>query len=192
KDIYFEKNSNPHRAYVISKKGLDFIAKHLPCDIQENRYVSDSIEHDLVLSEINFTIEKLSMIHEIWTEAELQSYGEAFKNVSLLPFVELRSDRACLVEGKKGKRYLALEYERSLKSYSRNKRKLESYYLQSGIPAVLYVCETDSILKSLMRIDESLCKERPSKMYFCLLENVRKSPEKILFQRFDGRKLIFK
>lgn len=192
KSIYFEQNKRPHRAYNIENKGLDLITHCLPYQIHEKQYVSDSIEHDLVLSEINFHMEKLSMIKEVWTEAELQSYKEAFHSQSLLPFVDLMSDRACLVDGKNGARYLALEYERTLKKYSRNRNKLDSYYQHSTIPAVLYVCETSGIMKSLMQVDENLCKDRISKMYFCLMDDVRKSPEKIIFQRYDDRQLIFR
>lgn len=192
KSIYIEKNRSSNRAYVIGKKGLDFISTYLPCEIHEQRYKSDSLEHDLNLSEINFTFEKLSMVHEVWTEAELQSYGVAFKNQSLLPFLEIRSDRVLLVDGKKGARYLALEYERTLKSYARNRAKFENYYLHSSIPAVLYICESNAILRSLMRVDENLCQKRTSKMYFCLIEDVRESPQKLTFQRFDGRHLVFK
>lgn len=192
KSIYFEKNGNSHRAYTIDKKGVIFISNYLPCEIQENRYKSDALEHDMALSEINFIFENLSMVYDVKTESELQSFGETIDDDGLLPFFEMRSDRAILVDGKNGRKYLALEYERTLKSYSRNRSKFEKYYLQSNIPAVLYICETDTILKSLIQIDENLCKERASKMYFCTMDNIRNYAEGITFQRFDGRQLVFK
>jgi len=178
-------------AYSLLPKGIKAIQPYLPCVVDSQRYHSDSIEHDLVLGSITHIFNKLSVVKQIQTESELLSCSRLMEDDELLPFVNLRSDRACLIEGANRTQYLALEYEKTLKFRERNVSKLEQYYLQTSIPAVLYVCETTSIMKSLMQIDSDLCRNRKSKLYFCLREHVQSNPEEITFTRFDKKTLTF-
>lgn len=190
KECYFIGRKS-HVAYSITALGVNLIQPYLLNVVDSQRYNTDSLEHDLALGDITHYFSKLSIVKEVHSESELLSCSQFMENDKLLPFIELRSDRACLIKSAEGLDFLALEYERTIKSKERNRSKLESYYLQSSIPAVLYVCETDILMKSLMKIDSELCANRSSKLYFCVREDVHEGLKKITFTSFDKQTLSF-
>ena len=87
---------------------------------------------------------------------------------------------------------MALEYKRVLKERNRNVRKFEDYYDQDKISGVLYLCESNPMMESLMQIDKNVCPLENSKMYFCNVADVKNQSNQLTFKRFHGHKLTFK
>ena len=79
-----------------------------------------------------------------------------------------------------------------LKGRNRNVIKFEDYYGQDKIPEVLYLCESNPMMESLMQIDKYVCPLENSKMYFCNVADVKNQSNQITFKRFHGHKLTFK
>ena len=106
--------------------------------------------------------------------------------------MDLRSDLILKVKSDSGDILLPLEYERVLKEYSRNVKKFEECYNTNAVVGVLYICENNSMIQALMKVDEYVCPSEESKMYFCNINQVKNQSNQITFKRFDGHKLTFK
>ena len=183
--VSFSKDNRICRAYKITPKGVKFISPYLNYEINHKFYTSDSIEHDLALFDITKVFSNFKMISKIYTESELLSCSEFFKMDNLRPFVDLRSDRVFILGSKESEFFISVEFERVLKSKERYVEKFEDYYKSSSVDAVFYICEDQSMLKSLMSIDKIICKEQESKLYFCTLEDVFKSLGSVNFTKHN-------
>ena len=146
----------------------------------------------MALVEIDRVISHCIDVKEIISESELQSCSGYERDRDLLPFVRLRADRALSVESKSGLQYISLEYERFVKSKQRIESKLRDYYQRKRIPAVLYVCESQKVMRALAKVDSEISKESGSKLFFSLFSSVIKSDEKVTFSKTDGKKINFK
>ena len=178
--------------YSITHKGLDLISSILESKIDSNNYKSQAILHDLKIFDISECFEKFKQVQKIYYESELQSSFNYLDNENLSPFVDLRSDLVLKVEFASGDGFLPLEYERTLKEYSRNVKKFEEYYSSDAVVGVLYLCENDSIIKNLMKVDEYVCQSEESKMYFCNINQVKNESDQITFKGVNGHTLVFK
>lgn len=187
-----EVNGNLRFVYGLSRPGLDLIRCDLPYEVNKNQFVSDSIEHDLVLAEISKVFEQFKIVSQIFTEAELISVSEFLERPRFRPFVSLRSDRLLVLRNDSSASYVALEYERVQKSSVRLKQKFEDYYLNRGVSAVLYVCENQQMIKSMMKIDKELSQKNKSKIYFCSLSEIKSSSQELIFCNSEDGKLTFR
>lgn len=178
--------------FNVSGHGIKAIDEFLDHDINSKNYTSDSIQHDLVLTDITKRFEKMSVVLEVLTESQLQSCSAYMDDSSLLPFIDLRSDRVCVIKGETKNSYAAIEYERSLKENSRNKSKIDAYYNNYSVPAVFYICQSRSLLNSLKKIDKERSEKEESKLYFCEVADVQSSSSEITFTRHDGEQLTFR
>ena len=109
--------------------------------------------------------EKFEQVKRIYHESELQSSFDYLDNDNLSPLVDLRSDLILKVKSDSGDILLPLEYERVLKEYSRNVKNFEEYYSNHAVLGVLYLCESDSMIRSLMEVDKYVCQSEDSKIY---------------------------
>lgn len=99
-------------AYGITEKGTKHIlTESLHYDIKKKHYISDSIQHDLALSDITDIFSGFNIVQEIFTESELSSCPGFIKDSQLRPFVLLRSDRVLVLKSESNLYYVPLEYE---------------------------------------------------------------------------------
>lgn len=178
--------------YRLANKGVEIVQKSYPHKITKNYYISDSIEHDLILSEITEVISGFRMVSQVITESELLSCHDYFEDFKTRPFVLLRSDRLLVIKAEDKDFYVSLEYENSLKSNDRNQKKIEDYYRNRNVDAVFYVCRDSKIMKALMELDQSSKGEKSSKFYFCLLKDVQSSKGELTFKKSDHAYLTLK
>ena len=178
--------------YSITPKGLELISNILESKVDSNNYKSQAILHDLKIFDITECFEKFEQVKKIYYESELQSSFNYLDNENLSPLVDLRSDLVLKVKAASGDIFLPLEYERMLKEYSRNVKKFEEYYNTDAVVGVLYLCENDSMIQALMKVDEYVCPSEESKMYFCNINQVKNQSDQITFKRVDGYTLVFK
>ena len=178
--------------YGLTKKGAELIQDKLPHKMTKHHYVSDSIEHDLTLGEIVEALSQFKMVSQIATESELLSCYGFFDDPQTRPFVLLKSDALIFLRPKEETFYVALEYERSLKGPSRYQEKIREYYNHDEVDAVLYVCETEEILKTVMDLEKTISQNQESKFYFSLRENIQNPERKVTFKTNDNDILTFR
>lgn len=192
KKSIFLNNSN-QTYFEISPKGIDFIKHQLGGDVAFKNYKSDSLIHDLHLVDISNVFQSFSCVSNVFYESEIRSYSHESLDDELSSFLALRSDRVLelKVTGSEGV-LVALEYERTLKRFHRLVQKLKDYYLHEDIPAVFYICENKKNIKELIKADEKACDGERSKVYFCELEDVKRSHERVAFINKENKKMVFK
>ena len=179
-------------AFSLTPLGVKEIDRLLDYEVTHRYYISDSVDHDLDLVEIDDVVKRFNAVQKVLSESELQSCTNYTKIRDLVPFVKLRSDRVLSVESDNGLEYVALEYERSVKSQKRNIGKLQDYYSKARIPAVFYVCKDHSVARALSKVDAEITKDRKSKVYFSTLSELQEATAKVTFQRHDGYTIDFK
>ena len=150
-------NKKRRNIYSITPKNLELISTILESKIDSNNYKSQAIYH----------------------ESELQSSFDYLDNDNLSPLVDLRSDLILKVKSGSGDILLPLEYERVLKEYSRNVKNFEEYYSNHAVLEVLYLCESDSMIRSLMEVDKYVCQSEDSKIYFSHINQVKSQSNEI-------------
>ena len=149
-------------------------------------YKSDSIIHDLNLNNIIFSLKKFDLVQRIFSENSLQCYEELKEDDELRAFSELRSDGVIEFKPKDETVYCALEYDRHPKSPQRYKKKLRDYYDAESIEGIFYICENKKIQSMLLKIDEAVCSEKKSKIYFCLAKEVLNHSGKVTLKNYQN------
>lgn len=188
---FYQQNSRSKAAYGISNKGVEFLKHDLPYEVTSRYYVSDSILHDLTLFDVANVFSGFSQVSKVYTESELSSMAEFASRQSFRSFIEMRSDRMLVIGEGARSSYVALEYERSRKSNDRVAKKFGEYYRHHSIEAVLYVCETASMAKFLMKKDSEIEPKTKSKIYFCSLDEVLSGSTSVIFRNHEGSTLKF-
>jgi len=183
-------NGKNRSLFEITDLGIKTIQSQLSGEVRLKNYKSDSVDHDLELVDIAKRLMSMNLVKKIHYESELRSYSEDSLETEFLPFRSLNSDLAIKLDGEDSDELVAFEYERTSKSKKRNNQKLEDYYLSTSIKAVFYICESRSVMASLIASDKSVSgRFGYSKMYFCLREEFKKQNKQIVFERFDGEKI---
>lgn len=178
--------------YSITEKGVELIKHDLYYEVENKNYKSDSVRHDIELVNISERLKETETVKYLVYESELLSSPYDHLDEALYAYYNLQTDLVLKIQQKEGfKGYVALEYERSLKVKRRNIKKLSDYYRYDQIKGVFYICENESIKKSLMKVDEEECANDKSKIYFCTLEEFKKSKNMIVFVNCKGKKIGF-
>lgn len=185
----FFVNRKRYICYEISAEGVKVIQHRLNHQVNLKNYKSDSIEHDMDLFDITKHIKDFNAIKQVFTESELQSCSKYLDNKDLRSFVHLRSDRVLGVSVNSKIRYFAFEFERFLKSSDRNIAKFKDYYDHRDIPVALYVCQSDGMAKSLMKIDKEVREDYKPKFYFINVEKFKSKSKELTFHNSDGEVL---
>jgi len=175
--------------FFITKKGIEAIQEELAGEVAKVGYKSDSLFHDLNLTALSLKLERYSIVNQVYYESELQSFTQSALSENLLPFVHLRSDRVVEVKAQGKTVLIPLEYERTLKLKSRIKAKLTEYYKYDNVLAAMYVCGNESMVNSIMKIDEDISYNTNSKLYFATLKDVLSEDKKVTFSNCNNEKL---
>jgi hypothetical protein len=192
KKSFIDTDKKTIQVFSLTEKGLTKVRPYLSYEIKGKSYRSDSKLHDCTLVYIRKRFEEMAMTKSYYTENVLQSSLDYKEDKYLLPFIKLNSDALVQLETKLGTVNLAVEYEASLKSYRRYKKKFDEYYSSRDIEGVLYICSKKCILETLKKVDRDVSKRHQCepKMYFTLLENILEPKEEVVFRNID--QFIFK
>jgi hypothetical protein len=152
--------------------------------------LSEIPEHDLALVDIRQALRKRMTVKNIYTENVLRSHYEYAESEEFRDLVELRSDAVIELLLQEHRFIVPLEYEATLKAEVRNHKKLLDYYMKHSGKAVLFICGSDTILKSLCETDQKVCQGFTPKMYFARLFDVLNSSEKLTFLSSNREKRI--
>lgn len=187
---YYER-SKLRFVFTITEKSSRLIIGPDCSQVDIPTYRSYALEHDIALAEIRMRFDSLGMIKAFVPENRIQHDSEFLESVELKTYVGLRSDALMKVRFvDRRELWIPLEYEASLKSRERSYEKLLSYYTKSEAPAVLFVSRNSPIQRRMKEMDQEICKDFKSKVYFALFDDVVSTKENVTFTKTNGKKLI--
>lgn len=158
--------------------------------IVRNQFKSNYPEHDLKLERILHQMESFRMIKEFILENELLGFEKFSTDPGLKEFVGLRPDAVLRLKIREHSFLVAFEYELNSKSSGRWKDKLLDYYAAGTIDAVLYICESTSMVNKMTAIDQEISRNSQSKIYFCDKSSICNGQGKIRFKNSFGGEFL--
>ncbi len=186
--VYGKNFPDRSRTYSLTPKGLKIVKSNLKDVINQERFKSDSVNHDLHLVDIRNFFKNKQMIKEYYTENQIQTYVD-FQNLpKLVPFKELRVDALIGVqETGKQKLYIPLEYEAQSKSVTWYQTRMGKIYHSKLIPFVFYICATTQVEDKLKKAESHFVKDGPKRIFYITLEKLLKTTQSVTFLTQDGR-----
>lgn len=175
-------------AYSITDKSLKVLEQNFDWNIVRREMASDHLLHDLSLNHIVDRLKKSKGLEDLKTENELQCLDLGQFDRHLVPFRRLNSDVYLCIQSNNDLYRFSIEYERSPKTKRRWEEYLLNYHLEEDIGAVLYICESPVILKTLSGLDKKLCETYSGKIYFTTLKDFFEKTEFAIFNNIFGHK----
>jgi len=130
-------------------------------EVDAPHFKSESLEHDIRMSEVFMRLEKLKCFRSFFTENLLQSSSALAEDPRFRDLAKIQADGALSVEDATGNlRIYGVEFELSKKSPEGYRQKLIDYHLAKGIDGVLYVSPSRQIHTLLARTEEEIGKDR--------------------------------
>ena len=162
--------------YQLSPKGFQYLKSFNEFEEVFKSERSEAIEHDISLVVVRGIISAKKKVIKFFTENMLQCNSYFIESDIFKKFIRLQSDAVCEAKFSKANHLLAIEYESSIKSKKRYEDKISDYY-NVDIQAVIYICESQRLLEKIMEIDKIVSKRKKvdSKLYFCLMNDLKKS-----------------
>ena len=134
---------------------------------------SDKVDHDLDLVDIRYCFNQSKLVTQILTENDLQTWPEYYQRDEIRAFVKINSDSAINVQFSNGSFWMALEYESTAKNKSRYASLFQNYYAYEEVTAVIYVCQSKSILNKLMKEEKDFIGDNRRKFFYKTLEDLK-------------------
>ncbi len=168
--------------YQLAPRGFKYLKAFKDFEDISKSEKSEFIEHDISLVEIRKIISSKKKVVKFFTENMINCNSSYVENDFFKKFIRLKSDAVCEAKFSKGNHLLAIEYEHAIKTNKRYEEKISDYY-NSDIKAVIYICESQYLLEKLMEIDKTVAKRKrvESKLFFCLMNDLKKSSNEHTF-----------
>ena len=146
-----ERHPNPiaEDCYVLSRVGRVLLAKH-GLHFVGSPYVSQ-IAHDEIVIRSLLTLSREGIAHQCLFESEMKCHQMRQHQINSSPRDQKYPDAVMNIRALGRDRLCAVEYERTRKSPQRYKDILWLYSRIEAFWLVLFVCETDTILKAIKR-----------------------------------------
>lgn len=184
-------DARPFSAYFLTSKGFKELALQYPLGLEEIQLKSNSLQHDLVLTDLCLLFSQVRECNYFVSENIIRSklLEEEVKEMAI--FRSARSDSAVLMTVNGQKVWLALEYERSRKSFERYKQRLKSWYQTENLPGVLVVTEDESLAEIMAQIDSKTIPHLPRKVLFLPRNQINLQSKKLHFMNSKKEFLTF-
>lgn len=144
---------------------------------------SNSPEHDLTLTDIRIQFSKSPRCLLYFSENIILSklYESEIPEIGKLR--SHRCDATAFVEASvgRGALWVPIEYERPGKSIERLKGKLQNYYSNENIQAVLYICQGQALVQKMKNIDAAIYPNIDRKIYFIELTEFLSATDEVIF-----------
>ena len=177
--------------YGLTNKGLKLITSLIKTPLLKKRLDSDSIEHDLNLVDIRRNLALKNCVKKYFTENQIHNEARFYEDERFIIFNQLRFD--ALVEYSrdfKNKVLIPIQYERMEKSNERYKKILSVFYLESSIPAIIYITDNDKIEKKIKDNERDIePNKKDQKLFYGRLQDLSRNDKLIKFYG-QGNKLI--
>ena len=159
------------KVLCLTKKAFD---KYLSNGLEVRKQLkSDKVDHDLDLVDIRYCFNQSKLVTQILTENDLQTWPEYYQRDEIRAFVKINSDSAINVQFPNGSFWIALEYESTAKNKSRYASLFQNYYAHEEVTAVIYVCQSKSILNKLMKEEKDFIGDNRRKFFYKTLEDLK-------------------
>ena len=153
-----------------------------PFEVDRPHFKSESIEHDVRLTEILLRFEKMKCYRSFLSENLLQSSTGLANDPRLGGLSKIQPDGVLTIVDQKGcQRIYAVELELSRKSLELYRQKFIDYYLARGLDGVLYISSKPDIESAITNIDLEFSQRRESIMRFTAEKNVLGDSPKVIF-----------
>ncbi len=186
RDAYYDEG-RMISLFGLSAKGILQISLD---QIVRNQFKSNYPEHDLKLERILYRLRSFKMIEEVILENELLGFEKFATDPVFKEFVDLRPDAVLRLKIRDHTFLVSFEYELNSKSSTRWKDKFLDYYAAGTVDAVLYVCESISMMNKMILVDRELNQTGKSKIYFCDKASIFNGNDKICFENSSGGEFL--
>lgn len=190
---YFKRGKHCIGVYSVTKKALSF-AFDLDEDLERQELKSSNLEHDFTLVDIARCFKQVACLNFYATENEIESGLVDSENFPVKQCKELHSDAllGLLWNGQ----YLdyAIEFENSVKSYSRYENVLKAYYAYPQVNHVIFITKDRKASKAIMSVDKKILKNLDgeiSKVFVVNINELRSPFQKMRSYNFENEFVEF-
>ena len=155
------------------------------------QFKSGKIGHDLSILTIYRRIIQSSEVSNFLTENVLMSNSAVIRSLDLEEWIRNSPDGILIHESNKGRHFLPLECELSIKAGFRYETKLINYYQSEKVPALIYVCGNAKVKEAICRVEKKYCHQYPPKVFYGLLEDGQRQLGEWTFSNRKGVRLTF-
>lgn len=155
------------------------------------QFKSGKVKHDLGVVRIYRRLIQSPEVTGFLSENLLMSNSAVIRSLDLEEWLRHSPDAILTHESNKGRYFLPLECELSIKAGFRYETKLINYYQSEKVPALIYICGDAKVKETVCRIERKYCRQYPAKVFYGLLEDSRKKVGKWTFINREGVKLTF-
>jgi hypothetical protein len=167
--------------YSLTEKGFLIIKQSLDLEREKSKFKSDSIHHDVGLTELRLMLENFEMIKEYYSENYLQNCFLAHETQALMPYRKINADAALKLSVDKESFFVSFEYERGIKNQDRYASKLMDYYLVKSITAVFYLCSNERIKRMIIQTDKEVNQKYGPKVFALSLSELQEPVSEMSF-----------
>lgn len=177
--------------FFLTKEGFTELKTQSQLDLDELQIKSNTPYHDVILSELRIHFSRLNECHYFVSENIIRSKLLESPIPEMATFRSHRCDSAVYMSVGDDKLWLALEYERTQKSYDRYVQRIKNWYQAENLPGVLLVAEDSSLINLLTQIDQKTLPHLPRKILYLSLSNLRSSNATVQFHNCLKEPLTF-
>ena len=189
--ILYKKEGRNFAAYSLSRKSFHKLLANGECGDARKQFLSNKVNHDLSIVTIYKRFIQSPRIVDFITENVLMSSSSELRSYGIEDWVKNNSDGILIDDTSKGRYFLPLECELSVKKWFRYETKLTRYYQSEKVPAVIYVCKNAQIRDAIIGIDEKYCYAYRPKVFYGLLEQFQNDSEQLTFENRKKGQLKF-
>ena len=174
--------------YTLSKSTLTkyILGKN---DVYANhRCHSDSVTHDLYLTEIRHYFRNCGQVQEYFTENIIQSETAVYANRGVNYYRGLNGDALAIIKVDNQNRTVAIEYEHTIKYSSRYYDYFNQYNNYKHISALLYIVRDKKMLRTIQEEEKKVTKPNNFVVYYAVRDELFENPKELIFTASDGEK----
>ncbi|NRA63395.1 MAG: replication-relaxation family protein [Pseudobacteriovorax sp.] len=174
----------PKRLYSATKKGFGKYVR----DGYERRVQlqSNSIPHDIALGDIRARFLDGGIAKNYIAENELKCWQDFADSPEYFSFVQSPCDGVVEIDFPTGAVSFAVEYEASSKRLSSYTDIFSRYYVNNGIPFVIYIAGKSSVITRMVSHEKRHFSDKEPKIFYVLLEDFMTSNTIELTDRNGG------
>ncbi|MBF0362732.1 MAG: hypothetical protein HQK49_17065 [Oligoflexia bacterium] len=189
---YFTWNGDPYRAFSLTPQGFKTCVKGDDVSHIRKQLRSENVIHDIQLVDIQERFNRLTMVLEYHTENYLRSNCDHARIVLKEYLNNINSDALLKIKFSQSEHYVPLEYEREQKVAKRYENLFLDYYLNSKVPAVLYIAENEKVLKKMVEVATNVSSGFPPKIFFIPYDKLMANDQSVTFINHLGHQMQLK
>lgn len=183
---YFDEQRGLISAYTLSKNTMD---RYILCkedDSANRRCHSDSITHDIFLTELRHHFKSCKSINDYFTENAIQSGRTFYYNRGLSTYQGLNGDALAVIDNPEKNLIVAIEYEHTIKYSTRYAQYFKQYMNYQSVHALLYIVRDKKMLRVIQREEKNSIKHDHFKVYYAVRDDLFNNPNELVFTTGNG------